>query len=217
MSAVWFSVLLLAALCIWQVQAVEKWTYSGTDGQPGCRSRFEFTKFFRHNINSNEFWECVRWDQPAQVRTCPPFTFFQDSWQTCVAERVFEWTPRIDPPTSALDNIQACEPVMQDVTEFPPCPECPDCSTCGPCNETPDPETECPPCQEIEETTTEGAGLPPVSDTPIFTCTSERMGTLWPNVDNPFSYYRCDALHTLPSEIPCHQGTRFVFAAQICM
>ncbi|XP_059619047.1 uncharacterized protein LOC132263344 [Phlebotomus argentipes] len=123
-------VILLIALCIG----------SGTssvsdDGKPGCRTRYEFTRLWRHSTVNENFWECTNWRE-ATPRQCPKQTQFHEWWQTCVPAQMWDETPFRSPPTSAYDDEDACEPL-----EFEPqCPLEP-----GPTEPTPEePTTEEP-------------------------------------------------------------------------
>lgn len=89
------------------------------DGQPGCQIRYEFTRRWRNNYDNSLYWECRLWSVPAEQRSCPPGTLFQDSWQTCLPAGMWEWTPYSEPPTRAgQNNEDQCEPL--DTGTCPP-------------------------------------------------------------------------------------------------
>lgn len=100
------------------------------DGQPGCGIRYEFSRSWRHNLEPENYWKCTEWQQPADLKTCPPGTRFQDSWQTCVRFSDWEWTPYSEPPTRPYEYVDECVEILLD-TDDPnqgPC-ECPGDST----------------------------------------------------------------------------------------
>uniref|UniRef100_A0A1B0EXB9 Uncharacterized protein n=1 Tax=Lutzomyia longipalpis TaxID=7200 RepID=A0A1B0EXB9_LUTLO len=88
-----------------------------SDGKPGCRTRYEFSRLWRHGEVNNVFWECTNWRQ-ATARQCPKETFFNEWWQTCVPLQMWEETPFMEPPSSAYDDEDPCEVI--DIE-----PECP--------------------------------------------------------------------------------------------
>lgn len=131
------------------------------DGQPGCATRYEFRRLWRNNLVPEQFWECRQWQEPAQVRYCPMATRFQDSWQTCVPNGQWQWTPYYDPPTRP-GNFTADE--CEEVVLAP---------------------NECQPTEPVSTTTavpmTTTTGLPGTGSTPNFdtTTTTVLITTEW--------------------------------------
>ncbi|XP_059622888.1 mucin-2-like [Phlebotomus argentipes] len=118
------------------------------DGQPGCFIRYEFTRLWRNNFDQHAFWRCERWGEGAVRHECPPFTSFQDFWQTCLPNDVWEWTPYSDPPTRPDEEIlDQCEPIENPT----PCPTNPPITT-----PTPDWNTTTTDEGEWNTTTTDG-------------------------------------------------------------
>lgn len=172
-----------------------RWQVSTRDGQPGCRTRYEFTRFWRNNHQSGQYWECVSFGVPATIRNCPPATLFQDYWQTCVPETMYQWTPTYDAPSSPGDLVGPCQDwVENSVTECPPCVV-----------ETTTTTTLCPPC-EIDS-----PGREPEHP---FQCNNERYGILWtgPTVN---TYWECETTFGNPLLKTCQFGN-FVFPMQMC-
>lgn len=227
---------LLLLLCV-TANAYPRWQLSTTDGQPGCRTRYEFTRLWRNNLAPHQFWECTNFGVPAAVRECPPGTFFQDSWQTCVPEALFEWTPAYNPPSQPGDIFSPCQPFEPEhsVTECPPCVTvcppceyttiCPPCVTtttlCPPCDTT----TLCPPCPDDgngggggggdeggdgnrSESSSESNEIP-------FDCSPERMGIRWQGPSD-LSYWECSSIFGSPTLHTCTAGA-FSFVQQTCL
>uniref|UniRef100_A0A1B0CKI3 Putative mucin-2 isoform x2 biarmipes n=1 Tax=Lutzomyia longipalpis TaxID=7200 RepID=A0A1B0CKI3_LUTLO len=96
------------------------------DGQPGCFIRYEFERLWRNNFDQHAFWRCERWGEGAVRHECPPYTSFQDFWQTCLPNDNWLWTPYSDPPTRPGEQeIDQCEPIENPT----PCPTSPPITT----------------------------------------------------------------------------------------
>lgn len=210
---------LFPVLClIYLVHAIpKKWQLSTGNGQPGCRTRYEFTKLWRNNHQPSMYWECVEVGQAAVSRDCPPETLFLDYWQTCVPGSRYEWTPPYDPPSSPGDTISPC----LDNTGFTESPICccnsTDTTVIMPQTSTttlsPPTTTLSPPTTTvIASTTTEAAE---VTETP-FICTADRMGLRWAG-DTENTYWECYGLYEDPFLISCPPGFRFNFPLQTCV
>ncbi|XP_055693627.1 uncharacterized protein LOC129796010 [Lutzomyia longipalpis] len=216
--------LLFFALCISAVICVD---FGGRplplndDGQPGCRTRREFGRFWRNHQDPSRYWECTAWAVGAEVRHCPQYTQFQEEWQTCVPEHMWQWSPPMSPPSRPTDTVNPCEPL-----DLPaPCPTTP-CPPCPPDGTTT--TTACPPCPPDPETPPEEPppdnglcfGPPPanggLSCLPP-TCTADEMARnlLFPS-RTPTRFYRCAGIG-FPVTIECAPGTCFHFAHQVCV
>lgn len=216
---------LLLFLCVTpSVRAYpRRWKLSTTDGQPGCRTRYEFTRLWRHNLAPHQFWECTSFGTPAVVRECPPRTVFQDSWQTCVPEALFEWTPAYNPPSQPGDTFSPCQPFETEhsVTECPPCVTvCPPCDTTTICPPVCVTTTLCPPCPDDGNGGGGGGGDEGVdssseSNEIPFDCSPNRMGIRWEG-STPNSYWECSSIFGSPTVYTCTAGT-FNFVQQMCL
>lgn len=224
--------MLLKTLCLLllvsNLRASPLWQLSVTDGQPGCRTRYELTRLWRNNHDSHSYWMCSTLGEAAVSISCAPGTSFQDHWQTCVPSSSYEWTPAFNPPSSPDDDwmensVTECPP-CEPITEAPVttlCPPCPEVTTiCPPCPEVP---TLCPPCPpedngNSEDTQTEGSVDTQDSSEETqssFVCTEERLGTRWPS-DSSDSYWECPGLMQEPFLINCPPGFEFNFVRQMC-
>lgn len=201
--------------------ATKLWPAASGDGQPGCRTRYEFTRLWSHNGDPALYYECAHLGRVASLRQCPPGTYFQHAWQTCVPKSAYEWTPPFNPPSSPHDNLDPCH---LSVTECPPCepPLRPTTTVCPPCDsdDNTDPGevsvTECPPCY----TTTL---CPPCEEEDSeshvpFECNEDRVGVRWrdPN-GNERVYWMCVWAVGAPTRMECPLGTIFHFERQACL
>lgn len=82
-----------------------------TNGQPGCQTEEELeTLLYPYYDDPQFYWECQRKDSDAVCRYCPVDTFFQADLRQCVAADSYEWTPKLQPPSSAIDYSGFCTP-----------------------------------------------------------------------------------------------------------
>ncbi|XP_055692557.1 salivary glue protein Sgs-3-like [Lutzomyia longipalpis] len=150
-----------------------------SDGKPGCRTRYEFSRLWRHGEVNNVFWECTNWRQ-ATARQCPKETFFNEWWQTCVPLQMWEETPFMEPPSSAYDDEDPCEVI--DIE-----PECP--INPQPTPKPTDPPTTAPVTSPesttIETTTTETAPETTPEATTTETAPETTVPTTTPEVTTP--------------------------------
>lgn len=111
-------ILLFAAVATAQFNVDRPPVLADHDGRPGCQTRYEFRRLWRNNLVPDQYWECRRWNERAEVRYCPMATRFQDSWQTCIPITQWEWTPYIEPPTRAgVPSPYECEELIIDPPE----------------------------------------------------------------------------------------------------
>lgn len=193
------------------------------DGQPGCAIRYEFRRQWRNNFNPENFWECTRWREAATQRNCPPFTRFQESWQTCVPENQWEWTPYMEPPTRpGSGQVEECDELETDTCECPdPTPPTPPTADPPVDTTTPIIPTEGPddkarlPCPGASD---EQNGA--VGEMSCFKpeCTMQQWldGTLYPTED-PTHFFQCGPGTGNIFRMPCGPGTCFSFRHQVCI
>lgn len=197
--------LTITLLCVLGLaQATQSmWQLSTTDGQPGCRTRYELNRLWRHNVNPSIYWKCTRQGVAAVCTACPPSTFFLEHWQTCVPQSMYEWTPPYNPPSSPMDNDDLCG-------VCPPCAPVPPNTTFSP------PETTSIVIETTTvPTTTEVVEIVTEAPTP-FICGEERMGLRWPG-ETGNTYWECYILNEDPFLISCPPGFRFDFDQQTCI
>ncbi|GAB0090089.1 hypothetical protein DMENIID0001_047650 [Sergentomyia squamirostris] len=193
------------------------------DGQPGCRTRREFGRFWRNHEDPSRYWECTAWATGAEVRHCPQFTRFQEEWQTCVPEHLWNWSPPLSPPSRPGDAVNPCEPLDLSTPCPPnggptPCPPCPDETT----------TVVCPPCPPEDPGTPENPppeeavcwGPPPANGGLSCTapsCSFDEMNRnlLFPS-RTPTQFFRCAGVG-FPVIINCAPGTCFDFVQQVCV
>lgn len=161
------------------------------DGQPGCFIRYEFERLWRNNFDQHAFWRCELWGVGAIRHDCPPHTSFQDSWQTCLPNDMWQWTPYSEPPTRPEEEVlDQCEPIESPT----PCPTNPPITT------TPTPEwntttpiwnTTTPSSNETDPTNPPCPTCPPASTTttPDWNTTTPYWNTTTPswNITTPES------------------------------
>lgn len=203
-------VLLLCVLYLGQATASSSsslWQLSTTDGQPGCRTRYELNFLWRNNWLDNSYWECRTFGQPAVARACPPGTFFQQHWQTCVPESQYIRTPTFDPPSTPWDLTSPCTAPDTLNTET----ECPCASTTTiSATQTTTTTSASPTTTTLAPITTEEVTPPP------FVCSEERMGLRWAG-DSNNTYWECYILNDDPFLISCPPGFVFNFGIQTCI
>lgn len=189
--------------------AIRKWQVSTGDGQPGCRTRYEFTKLWRNNLERGQYWECVNIGQAAVARHCPPSTAFLDHWQTCVPDSMYEWTPPYDPPSSPGVALNPCWDLAEtgdSCNSTDPCccdPITP--TTTVPVISTTTMMTTTTTTTQAQETTTQAS----------FICTADRLGLRWSGPDSN-TYWECYGLMEEPFLISCPPGFVFDFVRQTC-
>ncbi|XP_055705685.1 peritrophin-55-like [Phlebotomus papatasi] len=217
--------LIIFALCLGASVAVDfggrPLPQSDEDGQPGCRTRREFGRFWRNHEDPTRYWECVAWAQGAESRNCPPFTQFQEEWQTCVPEHLWQWSPPLSPPSRPTDTVNPCEPL-----DLPtPCPPGQTTTPCPPCPPEGETTTLCPPCPDVPpEEPPPGepqcVGPPPITgglscNVPACTIDEFNRNVLFPSL-TPTQFYQCAGVG-FPVVMPCSPGTCFQFEQQVCV
>ncbi|XP_059607769.1 uncharacterized protein LOC132255672 [Phlebotomus argentipes] len=181
------------------------------DGQPGCRTRGEFGRLWRNHEDPTRYWECVAWAQGAEVRHCAPYTQFQEEWQTCVPEHLWQWSPPMSPPSRPTDTVNPCQP-LDLPTPCPPCPEDTTTTLCPPCPEQPPEEP--PPDNQL------CVGPPPSNGglsctVPVCSADEFNRNVLFPS-RTATQFYQCAGIG-LPVARACAPGTCFDFAQQVCV
>lgn len=67
------------------------------------------------------YWECVQKDVDAECRYCPIGTLFQADLRICVDTDIYEWVPKIDPPSWPEDYLGFCTVPKKPTNGQPGC------------------------------------------------------------------------------------------------